>query len=128
MTEAEIERLLFTGAQGADWGQSFTHTSGDEVYDPETLIIQIRAGKTSTSKLIATSVPVDGVTAMAMDTTGTDLVSSSKRLVWSTPLESGTALVTPDIEYWIEARCEVNGVFGPIMKHRWYVPAMVAVE
>jgi hypothetical protein len=127
MTEAEIERLLFTGAQGADWGQSFTHTSGDETYDPETLVIQIRAGKTSTSKLIATSVPVDGVTAMEIDTTGTDLESGSKALVWAVPLEEGTELVTPDIEYWIEVRCEVNGVFGPIMKHRWYVPAMVAV-
>jgi len=127
MTDAEIERLLFTGAQGADWGQSFTHTSGDETYDPDTLIIQIRAGKSSTSKLITTSVAVDGVTAMLMDTTGTDLESEEKRLVWAVPLESGTELVTPDIEYWIEARCEVNGVFGPIMKHRWYVPAMVAV-
>jgi len=127
MTDAEIERLLFTGAQGADWGQSFTHTSGDETYDPDTLIIQIRAGKSSTSKLITTSVAVDGVTAMLMDTTGTDLESEEKRLVLAVPLESGTELVTPDIEYWIEARCEVNGVFGPIMKHRWYVPAMVAV-
>ena len=126
MTDAEIERLLFTGAQGADWGQSFTHTSGDETYDPATLIIQIRAGRSASSKLIATSVPVAGSTAMEIDTTGTDLVSGSKTLVWAIEAAQGTELVAPDREYWIEARCAVNGVFGPIMQHRWYVPPMVA--
>lgn len=131
MTPAEIEELLFTGAQGADWGQSFTHTSGDEEYDPETLLIQIRAGDSATSTLIASSVAVtvgeDEPAPMLIDTTGTDLESAEKTLVWAIEADQGTAAVAAGRDYWIEIRAEVNGVYGPIMKHRWFVPAMVAV-
>lgn len=124
---ATAERLLYTGAPGTRWRQSFTLTTGTATFDADTLLFEIRLGETDTGQLIAgTAADERWPDAILLDTTGTNLGSGTKRLAWSAPSPESTRLVTPNRVYWCQWALKINGELEKFWRHRWYVPNVTA--
>ena len=55
LSAAEAERAEFSGRRGDHIARSWTRTSGGTAWDAGSELVQIRAGSSDTSRLVATS-------------------------------------------------------------------------
>ena len=155
LSAAEAERAEFSGRLGDDIERTWTRASGGAVYTAGSLLVQIRAGGASSSRLVATSDWADetaaefvrrtgadpGGSTFAADlaawltdspvaeitTTGTDLTASTPVIVWQCAAAEYELLRAGSF-YWIGLDAVADGQRREIQRHTWSVLEQTAVR
>lgn len=154
LTAQQAEDAEWSGRRGDYIARSWTHTSGDTVYDDADPFVQIRSGPRESSTLAATS-DYDNATAdeyaavtgadpdggtfaadlaewlaanpvAAITTTGSDLAAADPVIAWQCAADEYRKISSGT--YWIGFDVLIDGEPKEIMRHTWQVLDQTAVR
>lgn len=155
LSAAEAERAEFSGRRGDDIERTWTRASGGAVYTAGSLLVQIRAGGASSSRLVATSDWADetaaefvrrtgadpGGSTFAADlaawldaapvaeitTTGTALDADPPVIAWQCAATEYELLRAGSF-YWLGIDVVTGGLRREVQRHAWSVLEQTAVR
>ncbi len=155
LSAAEAERAEFSGRRGDYIARSWTRTSGGTAWDAGSELVQIRAGSSDTSRLVATSnhavetglefqrqtgadplgssyaadlaAWLDASPVAEITTVGTDLDAATPVPAWQIEADE-YELLTAGSFYWLGVDFASGGKPREVLRHPWSVLDQTAVR